>query len=180
MRYISLAMLRDHLDGLPSFDCPPGFGLRTFVPGDERHWAKIETLAGEFSGEEQALARFQQDYGDALTDLEDRCFFSVNERGTAIGTATAWRGHFAGQDRGRVSWVGIAPAYQGLKLAKPLLAAVMHRLARDERTAYLTTQTTSFRAVNLYLDFGFVPYATHGESEEGWRLMEEVLGRRIL
>ena len=180
MKYITLAMVRDRMSDLPSFDCPPDFGIRTFVPGDERNWARIETLAGEFPDDDQALARFQEDYGAALPDLADRCFLLVDAAGMAIGTATAWRGRFAGEERGRVSWVGIVPAYQGRKLAKPLLSAVVQRLAKDEQKAYLTTQTTSFRAINLYLDFGFVPYFTHEASEEGWRLMEETLHRRIL
>ena len=95
MRYIALAMVRDHLDDLPAYSCPPGFGIRTFVPGDARTWARIETLAGEFPDEDRALARFQEDYGAALPDLEDRCFFLVDPAGAAIGTATAWRGQFA-------------------------------------------------------------------------------------
>lgn len=180
MKYITLAMVRNHMDCLPSFVCPAGFGIRTFMPGDERNWAGIETLAGEFLDDDQALARFQEDYGASLPDLADRCFFLVAPNGAAIGTATARRGRFAGEERGRVSWVGIVPAYQGRKLARPLLSAVLQRLAQDERKAFLTTQTTSFRAVNLYLAFGFVPYFTHEASEEGWRLMEEVLHRRIL
>jgi len=112
--------------------------------------------------------------------MEDRCFLLENRHGDAIGTATAWYGHFEGEERGRVHWVGIIPSYQGRKLSKPLLSAVMARLARDHQKAYLDTQTTSYPAVNLYLSFGFVPYLRDDSDKEGWLLMEQVLHRKIL
>jgi ribosomal protein S18 acetylase RimI-like enzyme len=180
MKYIPLTMVREHMDAIPVFACPAGYHLRTYVPGDERVWAAIETAAGEFADEQEGHARFLEDYGAALDDVRDRLFFLLNEHGRAIGTATAWYGELDGQVRGRVHWVGIVPAEQGKKLAKPLLSAVMARLALDHPSAYLTTQTTSWRAVNLYLDFGFVPYGVDAAAAEGWALMEQALRRKIL
>jgi GNAT superfamily N-acetyltransferase len=173
-------MVRDHLDGLPSFPCPPGYSLRTFGPGDETLWARIETLAGEFPTEEQALERFAADYAPPLAGRADRCFLLRDAHGTPIGTATVWYGQLGGEERGRVSWVGIIPSFQGRGLAKPLLSSVLARLASDHHKAYLTTQTTSYRAINLYLHFAFQPYAVRETCEEGWRLMEQVLRRPIL
>lgn len=180
IKYIPLTMVRGHMYALPVFTFPAGYTLRTYVPGDEQVWAAIETAAGEFATEEDGRARFMEDYGGALADLADRLFILESPRGEAIGTATAWYGTFDGEERGRVGWVGIVPSAQGKKLAKPLLSAVMARLAIDHRTAYLTTQTTSWRAINLYLNFGFAPHAVEGEAAEGWALMERVLRRKIL
>jgi len=56
----------------------------------------------------------------------------------------------------------------------------MARLAGDHQKAYLTTQTTSYPAVNLYLSFGFTPYLGAESATEGWVLLEEVLHRKIL
>ncbi|MGH2409415.1 MAG: GNAT family N-acetyltransferase, partial [Chloroflexota bacterium] len=100
-------------------------------------------------------------------------------QGEAIGTATAWEHEFEGMVRGRVSWVAIVPAYQGRKLAKPLLSAVMARLARSYGKAYLTTQTTSYPAINLYLSCGFRPHLIHQSCAEGWALMEEALQHKL-
>jgi ribosomal protein S18 acetylase RimI-like enzyme len=178
--YIQLTMVRDHMDNIPSFACPEGFRIRTFVRGDQQHWARVEALAGEFTDEDEALRDFEEEFGAVLDRMEDRCFLLEDGHGDPIGTATAWSGDFAGQERGRVHWVGIVPAYQGRKLAKPLLSTVMARLARDHASAFLTTQTTSYRAVNMYLDFGFVPLLVDQADEAGWRMMERVLQRTIL
>jgi len=180
MKRISLYMVRDTMNHLPTFSCPPGFQVRTYLPGDEKRWATIETLAGEFPNAQQALTRFSKDYGSSTSELATRCFFFENPDGNAIGTATAWYGHFAGDERGQVAWVGIIPAYQGRKLAKPLLSMVMKRIAQDHEQAYLSTQTTSYQAVNLYLNFGFVPSLVRESCQEGWLLMEHILKRQIL
>lgn len=39
-----------------------GYRIRPFVPGDERHWARIETSVGEFSEEAAARAYFERVY----------------------------------------------------------------------------------------------------------------------
>jgi GNAT superfamily N-acetyltransferase len=180
MKYIPLEMIRKTMDHLPDFPCPAGYTIRTFVPGDERLWAQIEAEAGEFDTTEEALAHCNEEFGPYAGELEDRCFFLQDPRGLAIGTAMAWYGTLAGQACGRVHWVGMIPSYQGKKLSKPLLSAVMARLARDHEAAYLTTQTTSYPAVNLYLSFGFIPYLGRDSNTEGWELIEEVLHRKIL
>jgi GNAT superfamily N-acetyltransferase len=180
IKEIPLKMVRDHMDHFPYFSCPNGYTIRTFVRGDEQLWAQIESKAGEFANPEQALERFQVEFGPFLSEMETRCFLLETRYGEAIGTATAWYGDFEGEQRGRVHWVGIIPSHQGKKLSRPLLTTVMIRLAEDHQKGYLTTQTTSYQAINLYLSFGFVPYLNHDSSKEGWLLMEQVLQRKIL
>lgn len=180
MRRIPLKMVHDHIDQSPFFACPGGYTIRTFARRDEQLWAKIETEAGEFADQKQALEHFHTEFGPFLSKFEDHCFLLENNKGEAIGTATAWMGIFDGEERGRIHWVGIIPNYQGKKLSKPLLSAAMARLARDYQKGYLTTQTTSYQAINLYLNFGFVPYLCDASSEEGWLLMEQILQRKIL
>jgi GNAT superfamily N-acetyltransferase len=180
MKYIPVELIRNNMDHLPDFSCPVGYSIRTFVPGNERLWAQIEAEAGEFDTAEEALTHFNTEFGAFADELEDRCFFLEDPKGNAIGTATAWYGTLAGEVYGRVHWVGIIPSHQGKKLSKPLLSAVMSRLARDHEKAYLTTQTTSYPAVNLYLSFGFVPSISTNRDTEGWELLEEVLHRKIL
>ena len=48
-------------------------------------------------------------------------------------------------------------------------------MKRFHETAYLTTQTTSFRGVAIYLDFGFLPVVEDEESRRGWRMLAELL-----
>ena len=178
--YRSLTMIRDHLRDIPAFPLPEGYGLRTFRPGDERAWARIECRVEEFATEAEALQRFAAFFRNDVAALATRCFFLTDAKGEPIGTASAWWGELDGEPRGEVSWVGIVPAHQGKGLAKPLLSAVLHRLAQDHERAYLGTQTISYRAVDLYLNYGFVPYLRGPRDEEGWRIIEALLDRKVL
>jgi hypothetical protein len=56
----------------------------------------------------------------------------------------------------------------------------MQVLAEYHDSPYLTSQTTSYQAVNMYLNFGFEPYVTNETDIEAWQLLEEVLNRKIL
>ena len=169
MKEIALEMVRDDMDHLPAFSCPPGYTIRTFRRGDERLWAKTLSEAGEFATPEQAVAHFELEFGPCISELEDRCFLLEDHQGETIGTATAWYRSSDGEVRGRVHWVGIVPGSQRRKLSKSLLCAVVDRLATDHQKTYLTTQTTSYPAVNFYLSFGFVPSISTDRDEKDGR-----------
>jgi ribosomal protein S18 acetylase RimI-like enzyme len=134
---------------------PPGYTIRSFRPGDETTWARVETLAGEFADESTALLRFHSEFGGYESDLQQRCFFLQDSAGEAIGTIMAWFGECEGRRIGRIHWVAIVPDYQGKKLAKPLLTYALSELSKYHQEAYLTTQKDNERAIRLYEKFGF-------------------------
>jgi GNAT superfamily N-acetyltransferase len=174
-------MILDDWSGVPDPLLPDGYSFRLFHEGDALAWAEIETLAGEFSNIEAALARFEQEFMPHVDEMKLRCWFLVNPQGRLVGTINAWRGDTLGELQGRIHWVSIIPQEQGKKLAKPLLSRALHTLAElGHKSAYLTTQTTSWQAVNLYLKFGFKPVVRTEQCAEGWTLMEEQLGRKVM
>jgi len=158
------------------------FFIRNYKKGEEAFWAEVETAAGEFKTEKEALEHFEKEFGPYRDEMEERCFFvAYKDSDRVIGTATAWYNNdFKGERYGRVHWVGIHPEFQGRKLAKPLLAAVMMRLAKYHNKAYLTSQTTSYKAINMYMDFGFVPAIIDDEAMKTWKYLEDILDRKII
>ena len=182
MKRIKLKMFRDNLENIPQFDLPEGYSIRKFREGDEIEWAKIETAAEEFKTVEDALKRFDKEFGSNIEEMKHRCLFIENEDGEAIGTTSAWFGDLdgTGEQKGRIHFVAIKPEYQGKKLAKPLLTAALNTLIKENHNkVYLTTQTTSYQAINMYLNYGFEPSDPTGDDREGWSLMEEVLNRKL-
>lgn len=182
MKRISVTMVRNHLLDIPQFSLPSNFQLRLFNEGDEHKWTNIETQVAEFQNEQLALKRFNQEFGSHIDDMMKRCLFIENEHGEAIATTTAWYGQLTEQNEilGRIHWVGVVPAYQGKKLAKPLLSAAMNILANHHKAAYLTSQTTSYQAINMYLNYGFEPLFTTPSCHEAWKLIEKTLNRKII
>jgi len=177
---------------------PAPFRLACFgEPGaDMATWARVCAEAGLFAREaepEVVLAtRFMRDFSEHLEDLRERMFFVLDGSGTAVGTATAWawfRDPAAkdakdfGHHPGRIHWVSMAPSVQGKGLAKVILGQVICRLRRlhPDRDIFLTTPTTSARAVAMYLELGFQPepIADVGESS-GEFSVEEIAGWTML
>ena len=182
MKYIPLKMVRNNLLNIPQHSLPAGFRIRMFEKGDEHLWARIEASVDEFKNEEAALEHFDKEFGPYIDEMSLRCVFVENQDGEAIGTTTAWYGDLQGDGEisGRIHWVAIAPEYQGKKLSKPLLSAAMNILANHHTKAYLTSQTTSYQAINLYLNYGFEPFITGPSCNEAWTLLENTLNRKIL
>ena len=66
-------------------------------------------------------------------------------------------GELGGEVQGRIHWVAVSSSHMGRGLAKVLLSAALQCIHRHHARCFLTTQTTSARAVGLYLQLGFVP-----------------------
>lgn len=174
--HIPVVMVRDDLTDLPSYSLPEGFRLRYYRAGEDHLWAEIEIAVASFESTDKALEYFESEFGPGRDRMEARCLYLEDQDGQAIGTSTAWYNDaFNGRDYGRIHWVAIRPEYQGRGLAKPLLAASLGRIADFHDRAYLTTQTNTSRAINLYLDFGFVPIETYDRCAEGWTWLASVL-----
>ncbi|MEK3889486.1 GNAT family N-acetyltransferase [Bacillus sp. FSL K6-3431] len=182
MKRIPLKMVRKNLLNIPEYSLPTGFQMRLFEKGDEHNWTRVETNVDEFKNEKAALEHFTKEFGSLIDEMSTRCVFIEDKQGEVIATTTAWYGDLNGDGEisGRIHWVGVVPEYQGKKLSKPLLSAAMNILAQHHSKAYLTSQTTSYQAINMYLNYGFEPFITGPSCYEAWELMEKTLNRQIL
>ncbi|MDF2716699.1 MAG: hypothetical protein K0R28_3624, partial [Paenibacillus sp.] len=140
---------------------------------------RIEHAVDEFKSTEAAMRRFTEEFAPHIAEMEKRCLFVIDAQGLPIGTTTAWYGLLNGNRIGRIHWVAVIPEHQGKKLSKPLLSAALRTLAQFHEQAYLTTQTTSYKAVGMYLNYGFEPVMQTPECTEGWKWIGRLLGKRI-
>jgi GNAT superfamily N-acetyltransferase len=181
MEYIRVAMIRETPEEIPSYPLPEGYRFRRYRRGESGIWAEIEASVGEFDNQARAREHFQEEFGSFEAEMESRCLFLETATARCIGTATAWyNDDFLGIRYGRLHWVAIHPSFQGKALGKPLVAKALQILRQLHRRAYLTTQTTSYKAINIYLHFGFRPLIREGESLEGWQLLARHLNHSSL
>ncbi len=182
MEIIDVTMTRENLDKIPQYPLTEGFYFDFFKEGDQAAWVNVETRTDEFANEEDAWGRFNREFGSRLDEFSKRCLFLKNKQGEIIGTTTAWYGPLVeGEDPiGRIHWVSILPEYQGQGLAKPLLSAAMNLLARHHQKAYLDSSTKNYRAINMYLSYGFKPLIRDTEDLKAWKIIEKSLNKRIV
>jgi GNAT superfamily N-acetyltransferase len=176
---VPLTMVRDNLEGIPSYLLPAGYSIRGYLPGDEQHWRAIHLLADRYSTITTNL--FAQEFGSEGALLAERQFYLLDAHQQAVGTASAWYDRdFWGRAYGRVHWVAIVPEHQGQGLAKPLMAVVCHRLrALGHGRAYLQTSSARVPAIGLYLQFGFIPQTRTARDVDVWRKLEKELGSAL-
>ena len=173
IRYVHLTMERDDLTGIAHYELPKGYRFAYYQPGDEDSWIPIEISAKELKDYAQGREVWQKYYGGLEETLLGRMLFIENEQGEKIATATAYHGP---DGVGQVHWVAVRRQDQGKGLARPLISRTLERLAElGHESAMLTTQTTTWVACRLYLNFGFHPAQSCLQEEmEGWRILRKL------
>lgn len=160
-----LRMVRASFDGLPEVVVPEGYTLRTYVEGDEEHWARImSTGIGEWDAgkcREQLTAQPQF--------LPDGLFFAVHD-GVPIGSACAWRKSADDRESGYLHMVCVLPEHRGKQIGYVLTLAVLH-FFRDRGFRDIVLDTDDFRvpAIKAYLRLGFEPHYYDDSHRERWR-----------
>ena len=168
-----LRMVRPNLNNLPQLELPTGYGMRTYLEGDEVHWARI--ISDSFGGRE----RTAQDTEDQITGREvflpDGLYFATH-RGIPVGTACAWRESVDEKEVGYVHMVGVVAEHTGHKLGKWVSLAVLHYF-RDRGFISAMLDTDDFRipAVKTYLNLGFIPVYVEDGQPERWHAIFEKL-----
>ena len=184
IRYCSLLMETDDLDNIPEYALPQGYRFVFYQPGDSEAWIDIECSAKELTDHDHGVRTWQQYFGHVEHTLHERMIFIENEQGEKVATATAYydeNGDLPPQ-RGVVHWVAVRRDHQGKGLARPLISRVLQVMKlRGHTEAVLHTQTTSWVAVRLYLQFGFRPEAENAQkSRDGWRIIRALTNHPAL
>lgn len=175
IKYYELMLERD-LTEIPYYKLPEGYHFTFYRPGDRDAWIAIEQSAKEFTDYETGLKAWERYYAKSEHELTERMTFIENSAGEKIATATAYYDVF-GKDKsgdGWLHWVAVSRPYQGKGLSKPLISHVLYNLKELGYThAKIPTQTTTWLACKVYLDFGFMPLAQNAiNSRDGWRIVK--------
>jgi len=157
--YSKLKMVRKAGTPIPDYPLPEGFKYSFYTDGSEKDWARIETSVDEFDNDFAALLRFKEDFMPYVDELYRRCLFIETEDGKKIATANAWWAFVEDERRAWLHWVSVDPEYQGLGLGKAIVSRVTQLLEEIEGDVnfYLSTQTWSYKAINIYKQFGYEP-----------------------
>jgi ribosomal protein S18 acetylase RimI-like enzyme len=174
---IPVIMTHENLLSTPevaAFERP--YQISNFQSGDELSWSVLQATTDSFATNAAALAFFQNEFGSDSTALTKKCYFLKTDDQQFIGTAMAWHADPRFDDGfGRLHWVVIHPDYRGKGLGRQLIRYTMQQLSQQYAKAYLTTQTISYPAINIYLDLGFRPWISNDQDKIAWRLLKELL-----
>lgn len=178
IRYVHLQLERTLPLNLPEPPLPAGYRFAFYRPGDRDAWIGIEQSSREFDDYGAGLAAWNDYFAGHDGVLTRRMLFIENDAGEKVATASAYWDKETGDDPalGWLHWVAVRREDQGRGLAKPLIArtlGVMHALGYPRAT--IPTQTITWLACRIYLDFGFLPTTQSlAEARDGWRFIRTV------
>ena len=176
IKYYELLLERESLDALPEYTLPKGYRFVFYRTGDRDAWIDIEKEAKEFTTYDEGLDAWTRYYANKEDELYDRMVFVENEQGEKVATATAFY-DITGRDTSGAAWlhwVAVKRSYQGKGLSKPLIRYVLG-IMKDlgYSHAKIPTQTYTWLACKIYLDFGFTPIPQNAvSSRDGWRVLK--------
>ena len=166
-------MVRPDLKGLPEIQIPDGYGVRTYVPGDEAHWARI--INDSFGGN-MSVADAVQSLMSQKQFVAEGLFFAAFQ-GTPVGTACAWCTPPDEVEVCDIHMVGVVRDHQGHGLGKLVSLYVLHFLAkRGVRGAQLNTDDDRLPAIKTYLNLGFKPSYRDASQPKRWQAVYDSLG----
>ncbi|KAK8839953.1 hypothetical protein M9Y10_031668 [Tritrichomonas musculus] len=183
IKYYQLLLERD-LNNIDHFPLPEGYRFVYYEEGDKEHWIEIEKSAKEFTSYEQGISAWDKFFSGKEELLSSRMIFIEDKQNRKVGTATAYY-DITGRDKsgdGWLHWVSIHRDYQGKKLSKPLISHTLEIMKQLGYThAKIPTQTTTWLAVKIYLDFGFRPIPKNAvNSRDGWRIIKTLTNHPAL
>ena len=167
--HIGVIMEKTDTKSYPSFDLPAGFSFSLYQPGYEEEWASLQYTVGQTDSLEEARGAFFSEFLQTEKDkMCRRMVFVLNPAGKVVGSAVLWAGSHFGREYQRVHWVAVNPEYQGLGISKALVTWVLdlYNALGYDGYIYLTSQTWSYKALNVYSKFGFKPYL--GAKPQNW------------
>lgn len=176
IKYYELLMYYENTSEFKKYSLPEGFHWEYYKPGDEEEWVNIHISSGEFTSIEKGLKHFHDFYDYFIDELSKRCIFIVDDKtNKKVGTVTVSLleepeyGYKAAVD-----WLAIRKDYQGMHLSKPLISKTLelaNNLGHD--SIILHTQTTTWLAAKLYLDYGFE--ILNKDEKEGWNILKTIV-----
>lgn len=141
-----------------SIPLPDGFSFKAYSGDtDVNGWADIMCDVTFFDSAEKASEYFRNEFLSTDADklsASEKCFFITDKDGKYVGTCSAWyQGEYP-----KLHWLGVKSIYQGLGLGKALIQKVMLAFQKNKISpVWLDTQTTSHKAIGLYMLQGFYP-----------------------
>ena len=202
LKYYEIFLERKDAENIPQFPLPEGYRFVFYQDGDKADWIEIEKSAKEFRTFEEGEQAWAKYYGGYESELYDRMFFIETLEGEKVATATAYytyqheacppekscgtdeqeKGTEIASGTGWLHWVAVKRTYQGKGLAKPLISRALRRLAElGHAPVRIPTQTTTWVAVKIYLDFGFTPVPENVlHSREGYRILRTLTNHPAL
>ncbi len=176
IQHIGVIMEKFDANIYPRFELPLNYSFVNYYEGLEKEWTRLQLEVEQVDALEEAEEQFSKEFLPYKEDLYKQMIFVKNDKDEVVATSCIWNGRMFGDDRMRIHWVAVSPKYQGLGISKAMMTKLLdiYNELGNERYIHLTSQTWSYKAINIYIKFGFKPYL--GEKPTNWKAVNLTSG----
>lgn len=180
IKYYDLFLQLETLDNIQQYELQEPYYFCFYEKGMEKDWVHIQLDAKQIKDEKEGYAIFEKTFMPYQNELHKRMIFIKDENHQSVGTITAHFLDYEDKELAKLHWVALCESCQGKKMGKPLLSKALHSMKElGYSKCMLHTQTTTWIAVNMYLDFNFMPLR-YKEHKEGWIIMKQLINHKNL
>ncbi|MHA4989721.1 GNAT family N-acetyltransferase [Cetobacterium somerae] len=175
---IHLIMTKESLD-FNEKQLPEGYEFVMYESGMINKWVDIQFSSKHILDRLEGENYFKDVFLKNEKILKESMIFIKDSKGDLVGTGAIWEGKYFPQDKNkryRLHWIAVDPKHGGKGLAKALVSKLLS-IFKDKKMGeelYLSTQTCSYVAIKIYLDFGFKPYDLEN-NQKGWEIVFDKL-----
>lgn len=171
-------MLKTDMDNIIDVPLPKGYTIRSYTKGDREKWAELYDSIDDYIDITPEL--FDRFFGDDHSLLSKSMFF-LCFKGKEIGTVTDWpEDNIGGVKTGRLHWIGVDKSHRGKHLGAALVSFILKKMSeRGCESCILGTGERRIAALNMYFEFGFLPYVytdKHSpmqDQKESWKRVKQ-------
>lgn len=151
----------------------PGYGIRSFRPGDEDAWVAVLST-GDFGAWDRA--RLDRMLAGERAPMPLEGAFFVTHRDQPVGAACTFLHWREGEEVPELGWVVVHPAHRGHGLGLQVCRAVLGYI-RELGNGYAFLLTEDFRlpAIKTYLRLGFEPEMLDPSHAGRWEALRQAL-----
>lgn len=136
-------------------ELPASYSIRSCRPDELGIWKMMPFDAADLAEEYEGFMSdyFSTTYGGKEDLFFAKTLFVCDQQDQPIATCLIWKAH---NEFNTIQWFKVLKEYEGQGIGRALLSVIMQKLERQDYPVYLHTQPSSFRAIKLYSDFGFL------------------------
>jgi GNAT superfamily N-acetyltransferase len=195
VKYIGIIMEKHDASIYPKYELPEGFSFARYQPGFDKQWALLNFEVDHTETLERAEKIFREEFLEYDSEaLKEKMVFAVDdETNNLAGVGAVWDGNLFGEIQQRLHWIAVSSKYQNRGIAKAVISKLfdIYNDLGYNGYIYLTSQTWSYKALNIYMQFGFKPYMSEQpvnwtkdppsnqtyeeQNAEAWKIISEKL-----
>lgn len=176
IKHMRVVMVAHDTKNYPRYELPEGYKFSGYKDGYDKLWAEVTHNIGHTDTLEEAEKIFRDEFMIYPEMLAGQCMFVLDGKDNVVATGSIWKNAFFGEMLPNLHWITTSAEHQGKGIMKALLTRLfdIHNQVNDKNFMYLISSTWSYKAVNLYKKFGFVPHIEDNEeSPLAWEAINE-------